>query len=110
MSHFRFLLIVLPLLAFAGHVGAQGQPAPFKSGDAKAGKALVERDCVSCHAAKFPNDPDQMYRRPNHRIKTPTQLLSQVQACNANLGKQYFPEDEENIAAYLNSEFYHFKP
>jgi hypothetical protein len=33
-----------------------------------------------------------------------------VQACNSNLGKGYFPEDEENIAAYLNAEFYHFPP
>ena len=104
------LLASALLLAFAGHAAAQAQPAPFKSGDPKAGKAIVERDCVSCHAAKFPKDPDQMYRRPDHRIKTPAQLLAQVQACNSNLGKQYFPEDEESIAAYLNSEFYHFRP
>ena len=38
------------------------------------------------------------------------QLLAQVQGCNANLGKGYFPEEEEHIAAYLNLEFYKFKP
>jgi hypothetical protein len=33
-----------------------------------------------------------------------------VQACNTNLGKGYFPEEEEHIAVYLNLEFYKFKP
>jgi cytochrome c553 len=89
---------------------AQKQPAPFAAGDAKTGKALVERDCVSCHAAKFPGDPDRMYTRPEHRVKTPAKLLAQVQACNTNLAKGYFPEEEEHIAAYLNLEFYKFAP
>jgi hypothetical protein len=51
-----------------------------------------------------------MYTRPDHRVKTPQKLLAQVQACNSNLGKGYFPEDEENVAAYLNREFYKFPP
>ncbi len=51
-----------------------------------------------------------MYRRTDRRVKTPAQLLAQVQACNTNLGKGYFPEEEEHIATYLNLEFYHFKP
>jgi cytochrome c553 len=89
---------------------AQKQPAPFAAGDANTGKALVERDCVSCHAAKFPGDPDRMYTRPEHRVKTPAKLLAQVQACNTNLAKGYFPEEEEHIAAYLNLEFYKFAP
>ena len=89
---------------------AQKQPAPFAAGDAKIGKALVERDCVSCHAAKFPGDPDRMYTRAEHRVKTPAKLLAQVQACNTNLAKGYFPEEEEHIAAYLNLEFYKFAP
>ena len=51
-----------------------------------------------------------MYRRADRRVKTPGALLAQVQACNTNLGKNYFPEEEEHIAAYLNLEFYKFKP
>jgi len=89
---------------------AQQQPAPFAAGDAKAGKAIVDRDCVSCHAAKFADDPDRMYTRPDHRVKTPAKLLAQVQACNTNLAKGYFPEEEEHIAAYLNIQFYKFAP
>ena len=98
------------LIALCGAVSAQTPPAPFHSGDAKAGKTIVERDCVGCHAQRFAGDPDQMYRRTDRRVRTPAQLLAQVQGCNANLGKGYFPEEEEHVAAYLNLEFYRFKP
>ena len=98
------------LLGVAAQAATQTQPAPFRAGDAKQGKALVERDCVSCHAKLFPADPDQIYRRVDRRVKSAAQLLAQVQTCNAQLGKSYFPEEEEHVAAYLNLEFYHFKP
>ena len=103
-------LVAAALLAACGVVAAQTQPAPFRAGDAKAGKALVDRDCVACHAQRFAGDPDQMYRRSDRRVRTPAQLLAQVQGCNVNLGKGYFPEEEEHVAAYLNLEFYKFKP
>jgi len=109
MSRIAPTVALIALLA-ATTALAQKQPAPFAAGDPKAGKALVERDCVSCHAAKFVGDPDRMYTRADHRVKTPAKLLAQVQACNTNLGKGYFPEEEEHIAAYLNLEFYKFAP
>jgi cytochrome c5 len=102
--------LAVALFAGIGAASAQTQPAPFRAGDTKAGKTMVDRDCVSCHAQRFSGDPDQMYRRSDRRIKTPAQLLAQVQGCNANLAKGYFPEEEEHIAAYLNLEFYKFKP
>lgn len=107
------IVLAFVIAAFVVPVGgalAQAQPAPFRSGDAKAGKVLVERDCVSCHARQFPADPDQMYLRADRRVKSATQLLAQVQACNTNLSKHYFPEEEEHVAAYLNLQFYKFKP
>lgn len=100
----------LALVATTFTASAQKQPAPFAAGDPKIGKTIVERDCVSCHAARFADNPDRMYTRPDHRVKTPQKLLAQVQACNTNLGKGYFPEEEEHIAAYLNLEFYRFAP
>ena len=98
------------LVTGIGVATAQEHPAPFRTGDTKAGKVLVDRDCVACHAQRFAGDPDEMYRRANRRITTPAKLLAQVQGCNVNLGKGYFPEEEEHIAAYLNLEFYKFKP
>jgi cytochrome c5 len=102
--------IVLALCVSAGQALAQGQPAPFAAGNTQTGRTMVDRDCVGCHAQMFSGDADQMYRRAERRIKTPAQLLAQVQACNVNLGKGYFPEEEEHIAAYLNLEFYKFQP
>ena len=42
--------------------------------------------------------------------RTPEQLLAQVRACNTQLGKNYFPEEEEHVAAYLNLKYYKFPP
>lgn len=110
MPRLGALLLAAALLASFGEAIAEPQPAPFKAGDPKAGKVLVDRDCIGCHAQRYAGDADRMYRRADRRVKTPAQLLAQVQGCNANLGKGYFPEEEEHIAAYLNLEFYRFKP
>lgn|SRR5512143_1400593 len=106
----RRIAIALALAAVVQVAAAQKQPAPFAAGDAEAGKVLVERDCVSCHARQFAGDPDRIYTRPDRRVTTPQKLLAQVRVCSASLGKGYFPEDEENVAAYLNREFYKFAP
>jgi hypothetical protein len=110
MPRYLHALLAFALGAAAGAALAQGQPAPFSAGKTAVGKAMVERDCVGCHAQRFAGDPDEMYKRADRRVKTPGQLLAQVQACNVNLGKGYFPEEEEHIAAYLNLEFYKFTP
>ena len=83
-------------------------PAPFEHGDAGAGRTIVERDCVACHDRKFPGNGEQMYLRADRRVSTPAQLLAQVSYCNTQLGTQYFPDDEEHIAAYLNERYYRF--
>ena len=110
MARTAGILAIVLAVSGIGISSAQPPPAPFRAGDTKAGKLLVDRDCVDCHAQRFAGDPDEMYRRTDRRVKTPAQLLAQVQGCNVNLGKGYFPEEEEHIAAYLNLEFYRFKP
>jgi cytochrome c5 len=110
MPRLTAAFVVLALCSLADPALAQAQPAPFAAGNTQTGRAMVDRDCVGCHAQRFAGDPDQMYKRGDRRIKTPAQLLAQVQACNVNLGKGYFPEEEEHIAAYLNLEFYKFQP
>ena len=103
-------IVALTLSCVAALAFAQAQPAPFAAGKAPAGREIVDRDCVGCHAQLFAGDAEQIYRRAERRVKTPAQLLAQVQACNVNLGKGYFPDEEEHIAAYLNLEFYKFAP
>ena len=99
----------LPLaFAFALTANAQ-QPPPFAHGDAKAGKTLAERDCVACHEQKF-KPASAIYTRTDRRVTSASQLLTQVQVCNTQLRAGYFPEDEENVAAFLNDTYYKFKP
>jgi hypothetical protein len=102
--------LIANAIVFASFAFIGAAPAPAQSLHYKAGKGLVDRDCVGCHAQRFAGDPDQMYLRTDRRVKTRAQLLAQVQACNTNLGKGYFPEEEEHIAMYLNLEFYKFTP
>ena len=96
------MLASLPVLA--------QQPKPFAHGDPAAGEKLAERDCISCHAGRFGGDAEKIYTRADRRVRTPEQLLAQVQYCNVELKSGYFPEEEDHVAAYLNSQYYKFKP
>jgi mono/diheme cytochrome c family protein len=105
-----FVAALSAIVSFPPDVAAEAQPRPFATGDAAAGKVLADADCVACHAQRFAGKPDEMYLRPDHKVRTPEQLLAQIRTCNVQLGKGYFPEEEEHIAAYLNLRYYKFKP
>lgn len=92
------ILATLPLV--------QAQPRP--SGDAKAGAAMHEKDCVACHVRRVGGDGSAMYTRPGRKVTTPAKLRAQVAACNTELGTGYFPEEEEHLAAYLDLHYYAF--
>jgi mono/diheme cytochrome c family protein len=83
--------------------------APFAKGDVKAGKALVKAQCSGCHISRFGGDGSKIYTRPDHRIRSASALAQQITTCNASLGNNLFPEDELNIAAFLNQTYYKFK-
>ncbi len=84
--------------------------APFAGSNADKGKNLFTgKNCGACHVAMFGGDGRKMFTRPERKVKTPEQLISQIRSCNANLGTNLFPEDEAHIAAYLNREFYKFE-
>jgi cytochrome c553 len=102
----RVVLVAGLLLGAAGVVVAQG--IPYGGADASAGRALSQKDCVGCHARKFDGDATRIYTRPDRKVRNPEQLLSQVQLCSSELNLQYFPEDEANVAAYLDREHYRF--
>jgi len=76
--------------------------APFDKGDPKAGKALHDKSCVACHDSS-------VYSRAGRKIKTPSQLAARIAGCNTNSGAGWFPDDERNVGAWLNQNFYHFK-
>ena len=98
----RFLPPALSFaLLFAGAAQASGNPA--------AGKKLVEeKKCEICHNNQTMGDAKAVYLRKDRKVTSIAKLKSQVAACNSQLNLQMFPEDEEDVAAYLNQEYYHF--
>jgi cytochrome c2 len=81
----------------------------FANADVKAGKALVEQNCVSCHASSYGGDGSEIYTRAFHKVESSAALVAQVRICNTNLDVKWFEEDELNASAYLNQQYYHFE-
>ncbi len=100
--------ILLLLLGVCFYTFANAE-TPFANADIKAGKALLEKHCISCHASSFGGDGSGIYTRDDHKVKTAKGLVSQVRNCNTMLGLKWFDEDELNVAAYLNQTYYKFK-
>ncbi len=96
------------ILALSGMIGVAAA-APYDKGDPQKGKLLLDKSCLSCHAAKFGGDGSSVYTRPNHIVKNPEQLMTRVTGCSVNTGTGWFPEEEADVAAYLNQKYYKFK-
>jgi cytochrome c len=101
--------ILTALLAAATLSTAAHAAAPFAAGDPKAGKALHDKVCISCHVNMFGGDGSKIYTRADRKTKTAQQLAARISGCNANTGAGWFPEDEAHVAAYLNQQYYKFK-
>lgn len=81
----------------------------FPNGDAKIGKTLHDKSCLSCHVSMVGGDGSAIYSRQERKVKTPEQLKARIRACNTNAGANWFPEEENHVGAYLNHQYYHFK-
>lgn len=79
------------------------------AGTPKLGKPLHDKQCVACHAQKYGGDGSKMYTRADRRIGSLVALRQRVAACSAQTNAGWFPEDEENVAAWLNQQYYKFK-
>jgi cytochrome c2 len=97
------LLFASAVLATAAHA------APFAKGDPKAGKALHDKSCTSCHISMFGGDGSVIYTRADRKTRSAEQLAARIAGCNANTGAGWFPEDEAHVGAWLNQQFYKFK-
>ncbi|TVO75957.1 cytochrome c [Sedimenticola selenatireducens] len=70
--------------------------------DIEAGKKQVSENCTSCHGS-------ELYTRSDRRVSSRKGVSTQVQRCQLALNLNWFDEDVENTAEYLNIEYYHFK-
>lgn len=80
----------------------------FGAVDVARGKSLHDKQCVSCHVKRYGGDGAQMYLRADRLIRDRKALSQRVAACNAMVNAGLFPEDEEDIAAYLAQQYYKF--
>jgi hypothetical protein len=94
----------LPILSCLA-ISAQAAP------DLANGKLIDQQKCYACHAKKtgFGNG-DMIYTRSDSKVKSISDLKRMVGLCNTELRLDLFPEDEADAVAYLNQQFYKFKP
>lgn len=100
MKSFTFFLLLFSSTAYA---------EPFKEGNAATGKAMVEKNCVACHASRFGGDDSAIYTREDRKVKTSPGLLAQIRNCNTMLGLKWFEDEELHVARYLNNTYYKFE-
>ncbi|HAJ70723.1 MAG TPA: hypothetical protein DCO68_01440, partial [Methylophilaceae bacterium] len=48
----------------------------FKKADVSRGKALVEQNCISCHASSFGGNGSEIYTREFRKIKSASGLIT----------------------------------
>lgn len=83
--------------------------APFEGGDPKIGQAMVEKNCIECHASRFGGDGSKIYTREDRMVKTSRGLQAQIRNCNTMLGLKWFEDEELHVASYLNKTYYKFE-
>lgn len=84
-------------------------PPALAGVDIDKGKRLHDNQCVSCHVQRFGGDGSRIYLRPDRLIHNKEALGQRVAMCSAMTNAGWFPEDEENVAAYLAKRYYKFK-
>jgi mono/diheme cytochrome c family protein len=81
----------------------------FAAADPKVGQTLHDKQCVACHVRLMGADGSSIYTRPERLIKSMQALRQRVSMCATQIDAKWFPEDEENVATYLNQRYYKFK-
>ena len=97
------LVLFASLALFFGVAQAHGDPI------AEGKKLVEEHKCETCHHNKTMGDAKAIYLRKDRKVTSMEKLKAQVSMCNTQLNLKLFPEDEEDIAAYLNETYYKFK-
>ena len=94
-------ILTLSLLLLATVAVAAGEP--------KFGQPLHDKQCVSCHVKQMGGDGSKIYTRSPRLVNDKKALRERVDLCVKNTGAGWLPEDEENVTAYLNKQYYKFK-
>jgi hypothetical protein len=80
------------------------------SADVLNGKTLHQAKCYQCHAEKSGlGNGDVIYTRLERKSKDLPGVKRMVSMCNTELRLDLFPEDEVDLVAYINEQFYKYK-
>jgi mono/diheme cytochrome c family protein len=90
-------------------LAAGGLPGAVVAADAKAGQQLHDRQCIACHVAQFGGDGSRVYLRPERKVKSMEGLRQRIAVCNTFAKAGWFPDEEEQVTAYLAQRYYKFK-
>jgi mono/diheme cytochrome c family protein len=96
-------LMIVPVLLLAPLTTA------LAAADIEKGRRLHDQQCTRCHIERYGGDGSQMYLRKDRLIRDRVALGQRVAMCNTMINAGLFPEDEENVAAYLAQRYYKFK-
>ncbi len=74
------------------------------------GEKLHTEKCVACHAQKAVfGQPDIFYLKNDRKVNDFRSVKRMISLCNTELRLDLFPEDEQDIALFLNTRYYQFK-
>ena len=74
---------------------------PALAVDLENGKSLHDENCLRCH-------DESKYLSKNRIIKNFQQLHERIRQCELMAELTWFDEEIDDVAAYLNNQFYHF--
>ncbi|OGS92116.1 MAG: hypothetical protein A2Z95_00380 [Gallionellales bacterium GWA2_60_18] len=100
------ILLTVILLGIATAASAN----PFPKGDAATGKKLFDQyQCNSCHDTIMGGDGNAIFTRPDRKVDSPEKMDAQMRMCSGAIRKELSVQEKQDISAYLNREYYHFK-
>ena len=77
--------------------------------DQAAAMSAHEKSCSACHIRMYGGDGSAMYTRDGRMLSNRLEVLQRVASCSATMNAGWFPDEEANVAAWLNALYYHFK-
>jgi mono/diheme cytochrome c family protein len=100
---------VIALLAACLLAGPALANDPWGNADPKVGKEHHDKACIACHVRLYGGDGSKMYTRDGSLMSTKLDILQRVATCNSQVKAGWFPDEEAEVAAYLNQQYYKFK-
>jgi len=77
--------------------------------DYRAAGEQHQKACAGCHIRMYGGDGSKMYTRDGRMLSNKQELLQRVAACNSTMNAGWFPEEEGQVAAWLNRHYYRFE-